>query len=331
MNKSTTITKNHNSSKEIATIDSKIEHQHFSPIVSASFSGFISRLILHPTDTIKTRILNQKQFEIGKYRGFLDAFQRILKEEGILAFYRGLAPSLFLAAPAQAVYLSSYDYSKEFIGRNVPENYSNSFIIHFLSGLSAEALSCILWVPHDMLKERMQVEKLFNQTSSSNHGKITLREQKQQMKGHLFNTLYKIRNEGLINIYKGYGITLFSYAPMSGFYFLSYEKLKSIAKDFRGKTDSELPLYPDIFICSILGISIAAIITQPFDLVKTRYQIQRRGDSGEHAYKNSFDGFKKIIKQEGPRTLWKGTGARLIYTAPNAALIMVLYEYFKKL
>ena len=50
----------------------------------------------------------------------------------------------------------------------------------------------------------------------------------------------------------------------------------------------------------------------PIDLVKTRMQNQRAVSAGERMYKNSFDCFFKVLRNEGFRGLYRG---------------MVLYSY----
>ena len=46
----------------------------------------------------------------------------------------------------------------------------------------------------------------------------------------------------------------------------------------------------------------------PVDVVKTRLQTQAR--AGHTIYNGVFDGFRKILAEEGPRALFKGGLAR---------------------
>ena len=63
----------------------------------------------------------------------------------------------------------------------------------------------------------------------------------------------------------------------------------------------------------------------PIDLVKTRLQNQRGSIAGEIMYKNSFDCFRKVIKFEGFRGLYRGgTFAQsLLYARVNWEVIVV--------
>ena len=89
------------------------------------------------------------------------------KYEGFRSFYKGLGASLIFTGPAITVYLTSYEYCKKklhefgsslknsdgFLARNLS---TETALVHLISGVSAEAISCIFWVPHDVLKERLQ-------------------------------------------------------------------------------------------------------------------------------------------------------------------------------
>ena len=50
---------------------------------------------------------------------------------------------------------------------------------------------------------------------------------------------------------------------------------------------------------------------------------------GEVIYYNNFiDAVRKIAKYEGLTAFWKGFTSRIVYAAPNSALIMALCKWF---
>jgi len=122
--------------------------------IAASLAGFTGRIILHPIDTIKARLQVQTvsgsqimQQQTHLYSNSLDAMRKIYASEGIRGFYRGLGVSLLFTAPAQTVYLTSYDAAKKYFVKATNTGEDN-FLIHFASGFAAEAVSCLFWVPH---------------------------------------------------------------------------------------------------------------------------------------------------------------------------------------
>jgi len=61
-----------------------------------------------PADVIKTRLMNQSLSMTDpvygpKYKGFVDAYFKIWREEGYLAMYKGIGPRLARLAPGQAM------------------------------------------------------------------------------------------------------------------------------------------------------------------------------------------------------------------------------------
>ena len=72
--------------------------------------------------------------------------------------------------------------------------------------------------------------------------------------------------------------------------------------------------------------AIGATAVYPIDLVKTRLQNQRSGMVGELMYKNSFDCFKKVIRHEGLRGLYRGLPPQLVGVAPEKAIKLTVRD-----
>src|SRR3546814_2193546 len=64
----------------------------------------------HPLDTIKTRM--QLRSKTGLKRGPVDTAQRIVKNEGFAALYKGLSEVMVGIVPKMAVRFSSFEYYK---------------------------------------------------------------------------------------------------------------------------------------------------------------------------------------------------------------------------
>jgi hypothetical protein len=59
-----------------------------------------------------------------------------------------------------------------------------------------------------------------------------------------------------------------------------------------------------IEILKYSGIPAASLVT-PADVIKTRLQVVAR--SGQTTYSGVIDAAQKIMREEGPKALWKGT------------------------
>lgn len=65
-------------------------------------------------DTVKTRLVTQLNYpDLVPYNGINDCFRRVLKEEGIGAFYRGLTPRLLSVVPMIGIQFGFYEFTKK--------------------------------------------------------------------------------------------------------------------------------------------------------------------------------------------------------------------------
>lgn len=83
----------------------------------------------------------------------------------------------------------------------------------------------------------------------------------------------------------------------------------------------------------ISGGVARVMIGQPFDTIKTRLQVLGQGTAlaktlpSEYVYKNSMDCVRKMMKNEGPFSLYKGTVAPLV---GNMVLLGIHFPVFSK-
>jgi hypothetical protein len=299
----------------------------YSTMLAGVVSGSLSRIPLHPIDTIKTR----QQASTSRIPSALAAEAiSILRNEGIRALYRGFGVAVVAGAPASCLYFTSYELSKtEMLSRVKRPSPLTASAIHLAAGLVAEAASCVLWVPIDVIKVRMQVQK----KSPSSRRLYT----------NAFDAMrHIVRTEGLHGLYRGYGATLTTFGPFSGLYFVIYEKLKSLASTTTTTTTLPLPSSSSstttssslssssLVICASLAAAAASFLTSPLDLIRLRMQVSReieaKNDQNKLNYKSVASGLSSIISEEGMRGLFRGATARVAFATPSTALAMVLFE-----
>lgn len=88
--------------------------------VCAAIAGTTMSVAITPPDMILTRVYNQPLDDNGRgkyYRGVADCFVKILKLEGVSAFYKGFWPNYLRMAPHSTLVLFFYDESKAFRNR----------------------------------------------------------------------------------------------------------------------------------------------------------------------------------------------------------------------
>ncbi|CAK9003769.1 unnamed protein product [Durusdinium trenchii] len=165
-------------------------------------------------------------------------------EEGPVTLYRGLGAVLVGAAPAQGLYFGGYETAKRFLGGG------QSGIGNFSAGIFAQLCGSLAWVPMDVIKERLQVEgqvKVANAYTGS------------------FDAFR----------YRAFPIHQVTWAPFNGCYFMVYEKLKGLCIN-AGYEDGHDNLEPIAQVsCGIAAGVVAASVTNPVDVLKTRLQVAR--------------------------------------------------------
>ncbi|XP_044142395.1 mitochondrial ornithine transporter 1-like [Bufo gargarizans] len=82
-------------------------------MISGGFGGISLWLVVFPVDCVKSRI--QVLSMTGKQAGFIRTFLKILRNEGVVALYSGLKPTLIRAFPANGALFVAYEYSRKYM------------------------------------------------------------------------------------------------------------------------------------------------------------------------------------------------------------------------
>lgn len=101
-------------------------------------------------------------------------------------------------------------------------------------------------------------------------------------------------------------------------------------QDVWSKQKGGEPLEPwESSFCGSLAGGIAAGLTTPLDVVKTRLMTQKAG-SGAAQYKGLVDCLVRVAREEGTGALFKGIGPRVINIALGGAIFFGAYEAARK-
>ncbi|XP_077998817.1 solute carrier family 25 member 35-like [Glandiceps talaboti] len=82
------------------------------PLTASFLSGIAVTAVMTPFDVVSTRLYNQGVDPTGKgtfYKGFLDCFWKILRNEGLWGFYKGWTASYFRLGPHTLLSLVFWD------------------------------------------------------------------------------------------------------------------------------------------------------------------------------------------------------------------------------
>lgn len=242
----------------------------------------------------------------GHFSGTLDAFVKIARNEGITALWSGLPPTLIQSVPATVIYFTIYDNIKYTLGYN--EADPNTKYIPIFAGASARVVAATFICPLELIRTKMQSVQL------------SYREVGDAIKS-------SIRNAGVLSMMRGLGPSLLRDIPFSGIYWFIYEMSKS---HWLQHTGNDTLHFLQAFSSGALAGSTAAVITLPFDVIKTHRQIEL-GDSFFHD-KQITSTWKLIIQlyhHKGISALFAGIVPRVIKVAPACAIMISSYEFGK--
>ncbi|XP_033197538.1 calcium-binding mitochondrial carrier protein SCaMC-2 isoform X2 [Bombus vosnesenskii] len=215
------------------------------------------------------------------------------------------APSTDLLGLIEYWHHTNYMDIGEDIG--VPEDFTTGEMVsgmwwrHLVSGGVAGGVSRTCTAPLDRIKVYLQVH-------GTRHCKIR----------SCFR--YMLREGGSISLWRGNGINVLKIGPESALKFMAYEQIK---RTIKGDDVRELGLYERLMAGSLAGgISQSAIY--PLEVLKTRFALRKTGE-----YSGLVDATKKIYRQGGLKSFYRGYIPNLMGIIPYAGIDLAVYETLK--
>ncbi|KAH9091683.1 hypothetical protein Ae201684P_011227 [Aphanomyces euteiches] len=228
----------------------------------------------------------------------LQSSQGFIKAGGFKGVYKGLSAAAAGSAPGAALFFSTYESTKSFLQKQNP-HLADSPAIHMASAAMGETAGCLIRVPTEIVKQNLQTGayKTFQESVSSIYA-----------------------NKGIAGFYRGYWSLLAREIPFSFIQFPLWEGLKASWGKYQGEPVSPV----QGAICGSISGGIAAFITTPLDVVKTRLMLGKDAQGVE--YKGMRDAFTRVYTQEGWQTLFSGVKPRTMWITIGGFVFFGVYE-----
>ncbi|XP_057968876.1 mitochondrial adenine nucleotide transporter ADNT1-like [Malania oleifera] len=141
---------------------------------------------------------------------------------------------------------------------------------------------------------------------------------------------YIWKTEGFRGMFKGNGTNCARIVPNSAVKFFSYEQASQgilwLYRKQPGNEDAELTPLLRLGAGACAGI-IAMSATYPMDMVRGRLTVQT--EKSPRQYKGIFHALSTVLREEGPRALYKGWLPSVIGVIPYVGLNFAVYESLK--
>ncbi|KZT30443.1 mitochondrial carrier [Neolentinus lepideus HHB14362 ss-1] len=238
-----------------------------------------------------------------RVNGFMDAVRHVWRAEGIAGLWKGAGTTLIIGVPSSTCYMLTYDH----LLRNVlPPLFPSQTFVPLTAGMIARASITSLASPLELVRTNLQ------STPLSPDRPHTLPSVLTSIRG-------LVRAQGVRCLWRGLGPTLWRDVPFSGLYWASYESWKK-ALGRRGHTGSMVAFFSG----AVSGIT-AALVTSPFDVLKTRRQSLLMSSTGKQM-SGTFPLLAQIVRNEGVKALFAGIGPRITKIAPACGIMIACFE-----
>jgi solute carrier family 25 S-adenosylmethionine transporter 26 len=212
---------------------------------------------------------------------------------GFRSIYAGLGSSVVGSLPSAALFFFVY----EGIKKTLPWSHHPASVM--LAATAGEVAACLVRVPVEVVKQRTQA------TGHSSY----------------INFRKTIASEGIRGLYRGYTTTVFREIPFAFIQFPIWEVIKTKIATYNGRkscTPSEAT------VSGAIAGGIAAFLTTPLDVSKTRVMLAEKGSSLSSG--SVFFALRTIFLQKGIRGLFAGVLPRVTWISVGGAIFLGGYE-----
>ncbi|WYZ43003.1 hypothetical protein EsH8_VI_000702 [Colletotrichum jinshuiense] len=281
-------------------------------------SGIASAVLLQPLDLLKTRVQQSGHRSLTSYLKDVAA-----SPNKIQTLWRGTVPSALRTGFGSALYFTSLNSIREHVAQSHLLGQATNRAAHSSSlptltpsanlaaGAVARTFAGFVLMPLTVIKVRYESNLYSYQSLLSASTDI-------------------YRTNGLRGFFSGFGATAVRDAPYAGMYVLFYELLKKRLSGMSSQNGGQSPNHPTAiktsratlvnFSSAIMAGAACSVISNPFDAVKTRIQLQ------PSVYRNMYHACHKMITEEGVRSLMDGVALRMSRKAMSSALAWTVYE-----
>ncbi|KAL8736202.1 MAG: hypothetical protein Q9166_000357 [cf. Caloplaca sp. 2 TL-2023] len=318
-------------------------------LIAGAFAAFTVDFLVYPLDTIKTRLQSPDYRRLYTING-------VINRSLFRGLYQGIGSVILATLPSSGAFFTTYESTKTFlhaINPSIPSSPSTPLIplpiLHAAASSAGEFVSCFILTPAEVLKQNAQMVVRSSSTTSTTHA----------FDGHATRQAFNKFRNNPGQLWRGYTALVARNLPFTAMQFPLFEFLRTETYRFRERKGSRSGTLLETGMVTAFSAgsagSLAAVVTTPIDVVKTRImlaavdggneghrekiikEMQAQGkdakteiEKAQQAARGGRAGGlavgKEILRAEGVKGLFRGGALRGAWTALGSGLYLGVYE-----
>eukprot|EP00201_Polytomella_parva_P011889 CAMPEP_0175056958 /NCGR_PEP_ID=MMETSP0052_2-20121109/10980_1 /TAXON_ID=51329 ORGANISM="Polytomella parva, Strain SAG 63-3" /NCGR_SAMPLE_ID=MMETSP0052_2 /ASSEMBLY_ACC=CAM_ASM_000194 /LENGTH=316 /DNA_ID=CAMNT_0016322083 /DNA_START=52 /DNA_END=1002 /DNA_ORIENTATION=+ len=278
----------------------KVSSSVLTELYTSGISVSIANTVTNPLDMIKVRMqLAGRNLAAGEKRpGMVSTGVNVVKNEGVLALWSGLGPSLARGFFFGGARLGLYTPIKMAIAGD--EKAAASFQLKVLSGSLSGGLAAAVTSPIELIKTRLQAAGRDPALPNTSMGVIRS----------------VVAADGVPGLWRGAMPGLIRSAILTACQCATYDEAKKFVKDTTGLNEG---LYLHLSSSMIAGL-VTTTVTNPIDVIKTRMFIGGKSTGGVMSTAST------VLKNDGLAGFMKGWSASYARLGPHTVIMFLTAE-----
>ncbi|TSN30228.1 Calcium-binding mitochondrial carrier protein SCaMC-1 [Bagarius yarrelli] len=181
-------------------------HERF---MAGSLAGATAQTAIYPMEVMKTRLTLRKT---GQYSGMFDCAKKILRKEGVKAFYKGYVPNILGIIPYAGIDLAVYEVAFLTIVEHGRCSANPGVLVLLACGTISSTCGQLASYPLALIRTRMQAQASMEGSEPVSMSKLTKKI---------------IEKEGFFGLYRGILPNFMKVIPAVSISYVVYEYMKT--------------------------------------------------------------------------------------------------------
>ncbi|XP_058099960.1 mitochondrial uncoupling protein 5-like [Magnolia sinica] len=287
--------------------------------VEGGLASIVAGCSTHPLDLIKVRLQLHGEAQTATIAscpprvGPISVGARIIRTEGLPALFSGISATVLRQTLYSTTRMGLYEILKS--RWSDPDSATIPLHRKIAAGLIAGAVGAAVGNPADVAMVRMQADGRLPQEQRRNYRSVVdaIRRMAKQ--------------EGVTSLWRGSSLTVNRAMIVTASQLATYDQVKEMVLE-KGLMNDGIGTH---VAASFAAGFVAAVASNPVDVIKTRVMNMRVGEGEKPPYAGALDCAVKTVRSEGAMALYKGFVPTISRQGPFTVVLFVTLEQVRKL